>query len=334
MCADDLRPDHGSPVEPGCRLRYKLSTIRKLLRDAFTAATLWRLCQEHPTLRPALTQFEQNPSLDGMIDVLIEYCRTQDLFSDLLGAVEAANPRQFARYRDDLFELDLPVPPHLETDDTRRLAEGVSALVQRVRASPAEPGGGPYKGLLEYRRGDAGLFFGREQAIRALREHLDRGPLTVLHSESGAGKTSLLQAGLSPQLIAAGHLPVYLRPYNTNPVLAVKKAFLGALGFTPGLAAAPLHEFLCQVCDVLDPPPTFYLLIDQFEEFFIHRVPRRPQPEGLLDAGPPHRVLWPTGYLPPSHPKPIRQRLPARSPDPRRGTGSGHPARRPAGDRL
>ena len=152
------------------------------------------------------------------------------------------------------------------------LAQGVSAFAQRLQARAGEPTdagkGGPYKGLLEYRLSDADLFFGRDRAIRELLEHLQRGPLTVLHAESGAGKTSLLQAGISPRLIAAGHLPIYLRPYNVAPTLALKRAFLPNLSDTPNLAQAPLRDFLSRVSNVLGTVTTLYIFLDQFEEFF------------------------------------------------------------------
>ncbi len=156
--------------------------------------------------------------------------------------------------------------------ERQELAQGVSAFVSRLQARASEAAvaktGGPYKGLLEYRLSDAELFFGRERAIRELLQNLGRGPLTVLHSESGAGKTSLLQAGLSPQLIAKGHLPVYLRPYNLNPALALKRAFLADPAQAPTLAAAPLRDFLRKVCEVLGQQTTLYVFIDQFEETF------------------------------------------------------------------
>ncbi len=158
----------------------------------------------------------------------------------------------------------------------QHLAQGVSAFAQRLQAraseSPDADKGGPYRGLLEYRLSDAEIFFGRAQAIRELLEHLQRGPLTVLHAESGAGKTSLLQAGISPRLIAAGYLPAYLRPYNVPPSLALKRAFLPSLGDTPNLAQAPLRDFLSRVSDVLGPQTTLYIFLDQFEEFFTQPV--------------------------------------------------------------
>jgi WD40 repeat protein len=154
--------------------------------------------------------------------------------------------------------------------ETQTLASGVSALASRLqtRASEVAEGSKPYKGLIEYRLGDAEIFFGRDHAIRELLKNLASGPLTILHSESGAGKTSLLQAGISPRLIAAGHLPVYLRPYNVNPALSLKRLFISDLNQTPSLAIAPLPEFLRQTSAVLGAGTTLYLLLDQFEEFF------------------------------------------------------------------
>jgi len=158
------------------------------------------------------------------------------------------------------------------TFEAQRLAQGVSAFARRLPDRAGEltsaGKGGPYKNLLEYRLSDAEIFFGRDQAIRELLEHLPRSPLTVLHAESGAGKTSLLQAGISPRLIAAGHLPIWLRPYNVAPALALKRAFLPNLSDTPQLAQAPLRDFLSRVSNVLGTATTLYIYLDQFEEFF------------------------------------------------------------------
>jgi WD40 repeat protein len=159
-----------------------------------------------------------------------------------------------------------------QTLEARRLAQGVSAFLQNLRArasdAPDTRTTNPYKGLLEYRLSDAELFFGRSKAIGDLLKQMQRGPLTVLHSESGAGKTSLLQAGLSPQLIAADWLPVYLRPYNVEPAYALKRAFLSDLSHTPLLATAPLRDFLRQVGEVLGAQTPLFILIDQAEELF------------------------------------------------------------------
>jgi formylglycine-generating enzyme required for sulfatase activity len=166
--------------------------------------------------------------------------------------------------------------------EAKLLADGVGLFAKRLQAlagdRPASEGGAPYKGLLEYRLSDAELFFGRDRAIREFLQHLERGPLTVLHAESGAGKTSLLQAGIAPRLIGSGHLPVHLRPIDVDPALATKRAFLANLNEAPGLAAAPLREFLRRVTTVLGSKTALYIFFDQFEEFFaLLKEPIRPR---------------------------------------------------------
>jgi len=159
--------------------------------------------------------------------------------------------------------------------EAKYLAEGVTAFIkdlQRVLSQP-DAGGNPYKGLLEYRLGDTEYFFGRATAIREVLSCLQTGPLTVLHAESGAGKTSLIQAGLVARLLGAGHIPVYLRPYNQDPVLVVKRAFLPDPGQAPLLATAPLRDFLARVCQLIGEKAQLIICLDQFEEFFRHRVP-------------------------------------------------------------
>ncbi|MBI3243805.1 MAG: PQQ-binding-like beta-propeller repeat protein [Chloroflexi bacterium] len=156
--------------------------------------------------------------------------------------------------------------------ELQKLAQGVGAFVGRLQTIASDESdtrdANPYKGLLEYRLSDSEIFFGRSQAIRELLICVRRGALTVLQSESGSGKTSLLQAGLSPHLIAGGHLPLYLRPYNADPALVIKRAFIADPSLAPTLAKAPLRNFLFKVCEVLGPETTLYILLDQFEEVF------------------------------------------------------------------
>ncbi|WNE97352.1 hypothetical protein PS467_19460 [Streptomyces luomodiensis] len=71
--------------------------------------------------------------------------------------------------------------------------------------SPAVPGGVcPYRGLASYRQQDARWFFGRERSTEALVAQLRAaertGGLVMLVGASGAGKSSLLNAGLVPAL--------------------------------------------------------------------------------------------------------------------------------------
>ncbi|WP_186777737.1 nSTAND1 domain-containing NTPase [Streptomyces salinarius] len=82
-----------------------------------------------------------------------------------------------------------------------------AAEEQPATEAATTPGGVcPYRGLAAYRRQDAGWFFGRERSTRALVAQLDAtrdtGGLVMLVGASGAGKSSLLNAGLVPALRA------------------------------------------------------------------------------------------------------------------------------------
>ena len=153
------------------------------------------------------------------------------------------------------------------------LAEAVVNLATRLQqVVVTKPKNGeltsPYKALLDYRLEDAALFYGRSQAIEQMLGRMARNPLTILHAESGAGKTSLLQAGLASRLLALGDLPLHIRPWNVNPALAIKRTILPNLADTPGLEKASLFDFLHRVTKILGETTHLYIFLDQFEEFF------------------------------------------------------------------
>ncbi|MER7478875.1 hypothetical protein ABTX60_14655 [Streptomyces sp. NPDC126510] len=80
-----------------------------------------------------------------------------------------------------------------------------SAEERPADESASTPGGVcPYRGLASYRREDARWFFGRERSTDALVTQLGAvagtGGLVMLVGASGAGKSSLLNAGLVPAL--------------------------------------------------------------------------------------------------------------------------------------
>ena len=157
--------------------------------------------------------------------------------------------------------------------ETQILAQAVADYVGRFKAQL--PGGDavaqtePYKSLLPYRLEDAPLFFGRDQAKTDLLAGASRGRLMVLHAESGAGKTSLLQAGLAANLLAQGQLPLYVRAWRHSPSLAIKQTLVPDLSRVPQLAELPLRAFLYRVTALLGSNTRVYILLDQFEEFFI-----------------------------------------------------------------
>ena len=69
------------------------------------------------------------------------------------------------------------------------------------------PGPPPFEDTPE----DHSVFFGRADEIRTLTQEIIASPLLVLFGKSGLGKTSLMQAGVFPELRAAGLLPIRVR---------------------------------------------------------------------------------------------------------------------------
>ena len=69
----------------------------------------------------------------------------------------------------------------------------------------------PWLGLLAYSELDHEFFYGRRRETMELHTRVRREALTVLYGVSGLGKTSLLKAGLFPELRHEDFLPVYIR---------------------------------------------------------------------------------------------------------------------------
>ncbi|MFJ6659636.1 AAA family ATPase [Streptomyces sp. NPDC091377] len=136
----------------------------------------------------------------------------------------------------------------------------------------------PYRGLASYRQQDAGWFFGRERSTTALVAQLRRaerrGGLVMLVGASGAGKSSLLNAGLLPALESGvlGQERAVLRLVPGNDPLKelVRQIpeLTDALALDPGSASFEecVRESLVRWARRPPAPPV--LIVDQFEEVF------------------------------------------------------------------
>ena len=92
------------------------------------------------------------------------------------------------------------------------------------RRPDAAPGAGePYRGLQAFQTEDAQRFHGRAALCRRLEHNVDTRRLTVLSGASGAGKTSLLQAGLVPLLTDLGCGVLLLSEYSDNAMRIVDR---------------------------------------------------------------------------------------------------------------
>jgi HEAT repeat protein len=176
-----------------------------------------------------------------------------------------------------------------------------SAQMQRVLTAQLQQNiTEPYKFLDSFDLEDSNFFFGRSAAVQALHRAVSANRLTVLHAKSGAGKTSLLNAGLAPVLLRTGRLPICARPFQ-DPVKAIKRAVApGSAGPWPDrLHNLSLSDFLGLVCQHMPRHvQELVLILDQFEEFFI-LWPLREQRQRFIDdfAGCYHDTELPVRFV-------------------------------------
>ena len=177
----------------------------------------------------------------------------------------------------------------------RAPAERVLAAARR----DAWPGC-PYRGLVPFGEQDARFFFGRKdlvgQLVQRLAQRRDSPGIVLVTGESGAGKSSLLRAGLMPALAEGALGPGsqrwprrVIRP-TAHPLQELAIQLTGLAGIDPvsahkSLSAAPEKTpMLVRMATdrVADPgtgpgapdgaapaaPPRLILVIDQLEELF------------------------------------------------------------------
>ncbi|WP_328439415.1 hypothetical protein OHA71_24075 [Streptomyces sp. NBC_00444] len=139
--------------------------------------------------------------------------------------------------------------------------------------APAVPGGVcPYRGLASYRQQDARWFFGRERSTEALMAQLraaeQTGGLVMLVGASGAGKSSLLNAGLVPALEQDAREVVQLVP-GARPLAELTERIpeLAPLVDTPDVDTGAVREAVAAWARPSSPARPV-LIVDQFEEAF------------------------------------------------------------------
>jgi hypothetical protein len=160
----------------------------------------------------------------------------------------------------------------------------MTTFTGELRASSA-----PFKFLDYFRPDDADRFDGRESAIQAVTAAVVRNRTSVVYGRSGCGKTSLILAGLFPELTRRGYRPIYVRMLTTplDDCARAIAASLAADGIDPDSVGGngwPAHASTANV-HTLDPRDgasrvrlllaavcarqPVVLILDQFEEFFI-----------------------------------------------------------------
>lgn len=147
----------------------------------------------------------------------------------------------------------------------------------------------PYQDLVPFAEEDADYFFGREPEISLLADKLLASRLTVVYGESGAGKSSLLRAGVARQLNeqarqqrlrfgGAEFCAVVFRDWSFEPARGILEAAARSLAF---LQEPDQDEWRCPA-DHLETGLAacrehfafhgdFLIILDQFEDLLQYR---------------------------------------------------------------
>jgi hypothetical protein len=136
----------------------------------------------------------------------------------------------------------------------------------------------PYVGPQPFEAEDADRFFGRAREIRDLTSLVVAHRVVLLYSTSGAGKSSLVNAGVVPALLDRGYQVLAAgRVGGPVPVEAAGENVFAASLIAQWSEAAPMPR-ACTIAELLDAlprgededgePRSRVIVIDQFEEVF------------------------------------------------------------------
>ncbi|MCC3411578.1 MULTISPECIES: AAA family ATPase [unclassified Microcoleus] len=131
----------------------------------------------------------------------------------------------------------------------------------------------PYQALKPFQEGDKDRFFGRDQLITYLGRKIASNNLVLLVGKSGSGKSSVVRAGLIPQLqdlLGEKFYNFTLRP-DKDPFKSLESSLINEnySQEDAGIALAGKSNTLTQVVQSLKKSDSQWLIfIDQFEEIF------------------------------------------------------------------
>jgi len=196
-----------------------------------------------------------------------------------------------------------------QSADVRMIREELAVIEQRAgqwQPEPAEPSapaprwdrGCPYRGLLPYEQAHAAVFCGRERLTAELAGLLAGAGIVMVTGASGAGKTSLLRAGLVPALARGVQVPgsqvwpvvsltVTARPLTDLAAGLARLDDRDPAAVTQRLADAPgqAHLLIRELTRSAGPAVRLVLIIDQFERVFAaDGAQERAERAAFLDA--------------------------------------------------
>ena len=281
---------------PASELRE--ATAQLLRRTGAVTALIEDLKESNQQLLPVVVD-----GFVGLGEQFEEFAFAADDMRQALREIEESLREQRAEFR---------VEQERARQDSLTLLAGLQAMRRAdMPLSADQPGamdplwhGCPYVGLAPFSERDTRIFYGRDELVRQLMlrlwERLDDGGILVMVGASGAGKSSLLRAGLMPQLAAgalapgSGTWPRRMMRPGSRPLRELARCLASMAAVEPISAYRSLRDVSDEIPDAAsllmeqavqtvvaqrqtmaadghDPayPPRLVLVVDQFEDVFM-----------------------------------------------------------------
>ena len=128
----------------------------------------------------------------------------------------------------------------------------------------------PYIGLVPYEASHADYFFGRDRESDIIATNLRVAKLTVLYGPSGVGKSSLISAGVVPELaeFRDEFFTIVFQHWRDDPVVSLNEEFGRMLDTGERPSSRGLAECLVWWEEKVGRP--LLIIFDQFEELFLY----------------------------------------------------------------
>ena len=177
----------------------------------------------------------------------------------------------------------------------KRVDKQRSADTNSGPLAPIPPDARPYRGLEAFHEEDAHLFFGRNALAQNVLDKLDHHRLVLLIGASGSGKSSLINAGIIPELRQDPARTIVRCTPGDRAIANLAAALARTLD--PDRSPAELRpaqqtykkqleddpEAIRDIAQLL-PEGRLFLVIDQFEESFTLTRPANPRQHEALIA--------------------------------------------------
>ena len=263
----------GDPISP----RTDLYNLGLMLFEMLTgkppfSGTLHEVIFKHVS-EPLPAVVDLQPGLPTSVDDVLRRATAKDPEDRYPNALALA-----AAFKSALASASL-----IDTETSPELHESTELLDAITIVEDTDVLENPYKGLRAFREGDADDFFGRDELTNRLLGRLDVNngghPFLAVVGPSGSGKSSVVKAGLLPQL-RQGALPASDNWFLTemfpgaHPMAELEAALLRVAINPPDSLIRQLeedeHGLLRALKRILpeDNEIELVLVIDQFEELF------------------------------------------------------------------